>query len=326
MFQSWLLHGTVTRSFLACAFLPFLKVLKDPSLTDSYKAVAGSSVILNFSKTLVKLLDYVVLDIWGDCLVSDSLQFGYKRKTSTTECSWLVMTVADHFRRRGSPFFCATLDAKQGFDRCSWNVIFTSLRDRQLPAVVIRVLMYVYVEQTAVVRWGRATSEPFQLSNSTRQGSVISPAICCVYCEALISQLRKLGLGCRMYDIYVGITIYADDVILLAPSRYALQEMLKVTDKFAEHHNIVFSTHEDPTKSKSKCLWFTGKTQVPKYPAPLFLNSKALPWVKTATHLGHELSQECNTEHSAWCSRVKFIDKSVTIILGSENTSSSSDA
>ena len=62
------------------------------------------------------------------------------------------MTVADNFRRRGSPVHCATLDAKQGFDRCSWKVIFSSLRKRRLPAVVTRALMFVYIEETDVVR------------------------------------------------------------------------------------------------------------------------------------------------------------------------------
>ena len=54
VFRSWLTHGTVTRSFLACAFLPLVKGLKDPSLTASYRAVASSSLI-------PKLLDYVIL-------------------------------------------------------------------------------------------------------------------------------------------------------------------------------------------------------------------------------------------------------------------------
>ena len=125
----------------------------------------------------------------------------------------MVMTVADHFRRRGSPVHCATLDAKQGFDRCSWKVIFSSLRKRLLPAVVTRALMFVYMEQTAVVRWGKVVSEPFSLTNVTRQGS---PTLWCVYCEDLIAELRSLGLGCRMFDIFVGVTVYADDAILLA--------------------------------------------------------------------------------------------------------------
>ena len=96
-----------------------------------------------------------------------------------------------------------------------------------------------------------------------------------------------LELGCRVHDIFVGITVYADDVILLAPSRSALQEMLKVTEKFAKDKNIVFSTHENPDKSKSKCLWFTGKANS-RYPSPLQLNGRSLPWVTSVTHLGHK--------------------------------------
>ena len=105
---------------------------------------------------------------------------------------------------------------------------------------------------------------------------------------------------------------YADDVILLAPSRAALQEMLKVTERFAKDKNIVFSTHDNPDKSKSKCLWFTGKINT-RYPAPLQLCGKALPWVTSSIHLGHELRQECSMEHDAWSTRAKFIDKSVSV-------------
>ena len=167
--------------------------------------------------------------------------------------------------------------------------------------------MYVYMEQSAVVKWGNSVSEPFSLSNGTRQGSVISPTLWCLYCEDLIADIRHLGLGCRINDIFVGITIYADDVILLAPSRTALQEMLKVTERFAADKNIVFSTHDVPAKSKSKCLWLTGKVNS-RYLPPLQLNGKPLPWVRSATHLGHELRQECSMEHDAWISRAKFID------------------
>ena len=81
VFRSWLVHGTVTLSLLACAFLPLFKGgLKDPAKTDSYRAIAGSSLLL-------KLFDNVVLLLWGDCLSSDSLQFGFKSGTSTTQCS-----------------------------------------------------------------------------------------------------------------------------------------------------------------------------------------------------------------------------------------------
>ena len=45
--------------------------------------------------------------------------------------------------------------------------------------------------------------------------------------EELIARLRKLGLGCTVHGVYRVVTVYADDVVLLAPSRNALSEMLK---------------------------------------------------------------------------------------------------
>ena len=84
VFRSRLYHGTVKPSLLACPFLPLLKShLKDPSDPNSYRAIAGSSLIL-------KSFELVVLLVWGHLLSSDSLQFGYKAKTSTTLCTWLV--------------------------------------------------------------------------------------------------------------------------------------------------------------------------------------------------------------------------------------------
>ena len=74
----------------------------------------------------------------------------------------------------------------------------------------------------------------------------------------------------------LGFTVYADDVVLLAPSINALSEMLKVTELFAREYKVVFSTHDDPAKSKSKCIYMTGKEVMLRYPAPLLLNGRQL--------------------------------------------------
>ena len=72
VFKSWLYHGKVSLNGLACSFLPLLKsFLKDPADIKSYRAIAGSSVIL-------QLFEKVILIIWGGLLTSHGLQFGYK--------------------------------------------------------------------------------------------------------------------------------------------------------------------------------------------------------------------------------------------------------
>ena len=137
VYRSWLMHGTVSISLLACAFLPLLKnALKDPADTGSYRAIAGSSILL-------KLFDKVVLLLWGHLLASDSLQFGYKIGTSTTQCSWLVSEVVNHFLQRGT-------NPIMTFDTCKFNILFSKLLNRKVPAIVVRTLMFLYENRTSM--------------------------------------------------------------------------------------------------------------------------------------------------------------------------------
>ena len=100
-----------------------------------------------------------------------------------------------------------------------------------------------------------------------------------------------------MAGLWMGACSYADDLLLLAPSRGAMAKMLETCELYAEKHNLQFSTDTDPIKSKSKCIFMTGKRlrRIPN-PANLCLFGVELPWVGSATHLGHELHQDTNMD------------------------------
>ena len=134
--RSYLLYGTVTNSLLACAFLPLIKSLKDPAKTDSYRAIAGSSLIL-------KLMDNVILLLWGHLLESDSLQFGFKAKVSTTQCTWLVNEVIAHYVKSGTPVIATLLDCSKAFDKCKFAPLFQKLLKRGVPPIVVRILIFI---------------------------------------------------------------------------------------------------------------------------------------------------------------------------------------
>ena len=75
---------------------------------------------------------------------------------------------------------------------------------------------------------------------------------------------------------------------------------------------ITFSTDPNPKKSKTKCVYMCGVSN-PRYPAPVKLYGRDLPYVITATHLGHELHQDVTMEYDANVKRISFIDKSTKI-------------
>ena len=93
----------------------------------------------------------------------------------------------------------------------------------------------------------------FQISNGTGQGSLLSPALFEVYIDELITDLRKLGLGCHMGGMWIGACGFADDVILLAPSRSAMVQMLKTCKQFALKNHLQLSTDPNPEKCKTDC-------------------------------------------------------------------------
>ena len=198
VFRSFLTHGTVTSYLLACCFLPLIKGTKDPAETGSYRAIAGSSLIL-------KLFEKVILVVWGHLLSSDTLQFGFKQKTSTSQCTWLVSEVVQHFLRQGSHPIVTLLDCRAAFDTCKFDILFKRVLDTGVPAVVVRALMFSYQQQYAWVRWGQSRSDIFLIKNGTRQGSIASPVLWSVYCDLLIKELRDLGVGAYVAGVYMGV-------------------------------------------------------------------------------------------------------------------------
>jgi hypothetical protein len=81
----------------------------------------------------------------------------------------------------------------------------------------------------------------------------------------------------------MGLLGYSDDNVCLAPSLKALQDMLKICEDFAESHNLMFSTHPDPIKWKTKTMAFLKRQR----PLPnLTLCGNPLPWTNRIKHLG----------------------------------------
>ena len=89
--------------------------------------------------------------------------------------------------------------------------------------------------------------------------------------------------------------------------------MLKICEKYADDHNLEFSTDDVPARSKSKCVYFCGRLNKVNYPDPLELAGRKLPWVINADHLGHTLCQTVTMDKDCHRARSKFIMRSTEV-------------
>ena len=179
-----------------------------------------------------------------------------------------------------------------------------------MPAITVRVIIFVYEVQYAWVKWGSARSSIFTIVNGTRQGSILSPALFALYVDELLVELRALGIGCHVAGVYMGAVGFCDDILLLAPTRDGMQVMIDTCERFARKYNLQFSTDPDPSKSKSKCIFVCGLNRKKEEPVPLVLNGKDLPWVESALHLGHVLHESGTMNQDIKAKRAGFIGES----------------
>ena len=246
-------------------------------------------------RTIVGLpvFDNCILLLFGPLLSNDVLQFGFQMGCSTVQCTWAVQETISYYLRRDSSVYCCLLDFSKAFDKVNFDTLFQKLCERNFPAVVLRLLVSMYRNQSCFIRWNSMESDSFSVKNGVRQGAILSPSLFCVYLDTLLSQLRDAGVGCHMGGQFLGAFGYADDVLLLAPSRQALQIMLTICEEFSTSHSMLFSTDPNPVKSKTKCLIFS-RTVTPEQVLNVQLNGVKLPWVDTAKHLGNLLSSRIN--------------------------------
>ena len=170
-------------------------------------------------------------------------------------CTRLASETISYYIRNETSVYCWLLDLKKAFDKVQFAKLFMKLKENKFPGIFLRLLIYIYLEQACRVRWNKPLSGTFRVKNGVRQGAVLSPTLFSLYINLLMLKLEKSGLGCHVNNHYYGSAAYADDIILLSPSRNGLQSMFTMCEEYFMDHRITISTNNDVKKSKTKCIY-----------------------------------------------------------------------
>ena len=268
--------------------------------------------MIAISSLVLKLLDWIILLLFGTKLGIDDLQFAYQPGVSANMCTWTAIETASYFLRNGGNVFCCLMDMTKAFDLVKHSILFRKFLKAGLSPIFIRLLIFIYINQFANIRWDNELSSCFSMTNGVRQGAILSGFAYCFYMNDLFSILRKNRSGCWIRGSYFGILGYSDDSLLLAPSLDALQEMIGICETYAGTHNLRFSTDPNPNKCKTKCLAFLLRDR----PLPsMHLCGNPLPWVTAGKHLGITISNKIDgMKTDILTKRAEYINKNNDIL------------
>jgi len=270
-----LVHGVSADSLLLSVMVPIPKNMKKSlNELDNYRAIALSSPIS-------KVLDLILYNQNKHIFDSSQCQFGYKSKLSTTKCTMIANEVVSYYLQNGSPVYCTLLDASKAFDRVHYGKLFEELLRKGLCPIVCKLLLLQYTTQQYCVSFCNELSDRFTVSNGVKQGGVLSPILFNIYMDILLRKLKATGMGCYVGNIFAGALCYADDIILLTPSRKAMKSFLSVCEDYSTDYKLMFNA------SKSKTIMFNSMSLNSMENDKFILSGKAIDIVHNHLHLGN---------------------------------------
>ena len=116
LFNAMIQHCYVPHEFLNGVITPLIKDT-DGDHCDS-KNYRGLTLGVVFSY----LFEHAMLLKIGHLLVTDSVQFGYKKRHSTSHAIYSLKECIDYFTSRGSSVYTAFLDCSKGFEKVNHHV------------------------------------------------------------------------------------------------------------------------------------------------------------------------------------------------------------
>ena len=158
------------------------------------------------------------------------------------------------------------------------------------------------------VKWENERSRSFRVPLGIKQGGINSPEFFGCYIDDIATLLRESNVGCFIFGIFLALILFADDLCLLAPTRSALNKMIKSCADYCKDFALTFNA------KKSKIVVFSKKSIDLEKLGPIMLNGSKIEYVDTVTYLGTTITNNKGISFSSNNDLSKFYRASNAIL------------
>jgi len=229
LFQRCFDSGVVPTAWCEAIILPILKK-GDKSLTCNYRPI---SLLNSITKLFTSILNSR-LNTWI-CINKKLSQFqaGFQKRRSCIDHIFILNSLIQMQLLKDKKLYCCFVDLSQAFDSPPHHKVWEVLLATGVSLKFVRIFKFIYEHASARVKTKEGLTDVIRIMKGVLQGESASPAIFNLYIEGIVSCLAAKNIaGIQLTSSLVHILLYADDMVLVAPSKETLQMKIDVAANF----------------------------------------------------------------------------------------------
>jgi len=262
-----LICNYIPQGFKVSYIVPIPKPKDIVSKSVSYDNFRGIAI----SPIISKVFEHCFLSRFQSLLVTSSNQFGFKQGSGCNNAIYSFRRVVDSYVNSGTTTNICSIDLSKAFDKVNHHALFIKLIKRHFPVQLLDIIINLFTDCISCVKWDNIYSSMFVITSGVRQGSVLSPILFSVY----INDLANINAGSNRTCII----LYADDILLIAPTITSLQNLLHACEVELNWLDMSINV------KKSNCIRIGPRIDA-ICSNITYLSGTSLPWVNEIRYLG----------------------------------------
>lgn len=203
-----------------------------PTLCDSFRGIALCSV---FGKVYERLLLFRLQEWWCTSWIFRVTQFGFRAGSSTLDAVLVLRNLVHCICRvHRVPLHAVFIDIKKAFPPVSRPLLFERLLALGVPRPLVHAIRAFYVCNRTQLRVGNFLSRFFVVTIGLLEGSILSPMLFSIVISIVWTVVKPGVLPGASEFVFrfddVRVMAFADDLVILSPSREKLASVLANLD------------------------------------------------------------------------------------------------